>query len=86
MLDGLERAGNPTPLVTVVTDLVTIPPIWFDSRATLTVVPTEPALHQAILAGIPVNRLQRIGLPVSRTFVPASDKESLRRKLGWPVH
>lgn len=85
ILDALERQNNDTPMITVVTDMVTIPPVWLDTRATLTIVPTEPALHQAIIAGLPRERIKKIGLPVSRKFVAASDKIETRRSLGWPT-
>jgi 1,2-diacylglycerol 3-beta-galactosyltransferase len=85
VLDALERRGHPVPFINVVTDLVTIAPVWFDARADATIVPTEPAYHQAILAGIPTERLHRIGLPVSPRFVPAPDKQAVRQKLGWPT-
>lgn len=84
-LDALERRGNPIPFINVITDMVTIPPVWFDARADLTIVPTEPAFHQAVIAGMPQAGLRRIGLPVSPQFMPGTDKRALRQKLGWPI-
>ena len=88
VLDALRRSGRHTPLITVVTDLITIPPVWFDRRAALTILPTESAFHQAIIAGMPQDKLVRIGLPVSPGFVAvtAVQKAALRRKLGWPTN
>lgn len=85
VLDALARRDHPIPFVNVVTDLVTIPSIWFDRRADAIVVPTEPALHQAIISGMPRERVHKIGLPVSPRFVATKDKEALRRQFGWPV-
>lgn len=85
VMDALARRHQKTPVITVVTDLVTIPPVWFDSRADVTVVPTEPAYHQALIAGLPPAKLRRIGLPVSPRFVVTSDKAAARKRLGWPV-
>jgi len=85
VMDALARRHQKIPVITVVTDLVTIPPVWFDPRADITVVPTEPAYHQALIAGIPTNRLKRIGLPVSPRFIIKSDKNAARKRLDWPL-
>lgn len=85
VMDALARRQRKIPVITVVTDLVTIPPVWFDTRADLTVVPTEPAYHQALIAGIPTERIKRIGLPVSPRFVATADKAKVRQQLGWPA-
>jgi len=85
-LSALERLEHPAPFINVVTDMVTIPPVWFDARADATVVPTESAYHQAVIAGIPTERLHRIGLPVSPRFIPANNKDAVRRELGWPAN
>lgn len=86
VLDALAKRGHPIPFIAIITDLVTIPAVWFDARAELSVVGTEPAYHQALIAGIPKERLKRIGLPVSPRFVATEDKSAVRRKLGWPVN
>lgn len=87
VLDALTRSnGKHIPVITVVTDLVTLPPVWFDERADLTILPTEPAYHQGIIAGMKPERLRRIGLPVSPRFVPVADKAAVRKKLGWPTN
>jgi 1,2-diacylglycerol 3-beta-galactosyltransferase len=87
LFSAMKRKGLKTPFVTVVTDLITIPPVWFDPRTNLTVLPTEPAYHQAIMAGMPRERLKLVGLPVSPRFAPvtAAKKVALRRQLGWPT-
>jgi 1,2-diacylglycerol 3-beta-galactosyltransferase len=85
VMDALARRHQKIPVITIVTDLVTLPPVWFDARADITVVPTEPAYHQALMAGIPAEKLRRIGLPVSPRFVITSDKVAARKRLGWPT-
>jgi 1,2-diacylglycerol 3-beta-galactosyltransferase len=85
VMDALARRHQKIPVITVVTDLVTIPPVWFDLRAAITVVPTEPAYHQALIAGLPSERIRRIGLPVSPRFVATTNKTTVRRRLGWPL-
>lgn len=86
LFDAMRRKGVRTPFISVVTDLVTLPPVWFDSRTDLTILPTETAFHQALMAGLPSERLKLVGLPVSPRFVAvsAAQKAALRRNLGWP--
>jgi 1,2-diacylglycerol 3-beta-galactosyltransferase len=82
--DALERHGLHTPFVTVVTDLVTTPPVWYDKRASLTIVPTEAARTRAIGYGMPPGRVQVIGLPISGRFSQSvPDRKMLRQQLGW---
>ena len=84
VFDALERRGWRTPFVTVVTDLVTTPPVWFDTRARLHIVPTVAAQDRALAYGIPADRVQVIGLPISSRFSqPMPDKAAVRAKLGW---
>ena len=81
----LARRGHPSPLISIVTDLVSVPPVWFHPKVDWTVVPTESAYHQALKAGMPQERVQRLGLPVSPRFKPATDKAAVRKQLGWPT-
>jgi 1,2-diacylglycerol 3-beta-galactosyltransferase len=72
------------PLVTVVTDLLTVHRIWFSAYSDLTIVPTAVVRDRAIEAGIPAQRIAVIGIPVH----PRLGKESLgwtalRAVLGW---
>ena len=52
------------PLVTVVTDLVTVHQIWFSDYPDLTVVPTEAVRELAIAAKVPAEQIEVIGIPV----------------------
>jgi 1,2-diacylglycerol 3-beta-galactosyltransferase len=72
------------PLVTVVTDLVTVHHMWFNEYSDLTVVPTKAALRLALAARLPAQRVAVIGIPVH----PAIAKErrakpAIRAALGW---
>lgn len=72
------------PVVTVVTDLVTVHSLWFYPGMDFTVVPTAEAEERGLACGIHATRIKTLGLPVSQKFtrlaVPA---EALREKLGW---
>ncbi len=72
------------PLVTVVTDLVTVHQIWFSPYPDLTVVPTEAARDLAIGANVPAKQIEIIGIPVHpRLANETRDKAALRAELGW---
>ena len=84
VLQAMAKLKLTTPFITVVTDIVTIPPIWFDQRTTLCFVPTEEAREQAVINGIELSKLTITGLPVSKRFFPASaPKAQLKGELGW---
>lgn len=80
----LRRVYPETPLVTVVTDLVTGHVSWYDQAADVTIVPTPAARDQAIAAGVDRSTLRVLGLPVSDDFgaVPG-EKAVLHVRLGW---
>jgi hypothetical protein len=72
------------PVVCVVTDLATVHQIWFTRDADLTVVPTGIVRDLALAAGVPDDRVEIIGIPVSpRIAQDTRDKERLRAELGW---
>jgi 1,2-diacylglycerol 3-beta-galactosyltransferase len=81
ILDGLG-VRHP-PFVTVVTDLVTAHAWWFDSRADLTLVPTEEARVKALKCGLASEQVQVAGLPVSASFSKKLSRKSAREKLVW---
>lgn len=72
------------PLVTVITDLVSVHRVWFHRTTDLCIVPTE-AVHQLGLEyHIPPHKLKIVGIPVHPNFArPHPDKASLRAELGW---
>ncbi len=83
-LETLHRLQSPIPFITVVTDLVTAPPVWFDARTTLCITPTSAAAELALKCGIEPAKIKTIGLPVSDRFSPpTSPKSQLKALLGW---
>jgi 1,2-diacylglycerol 3-beta-galactosyltransferase len=85
-LRAMRRRDVCTPYMIVVTDLVSSHTAWFAKEADLISIPTEQARIPAERAGINPEQLRLIGLPVADRFCqPAGDKETLRKKLGWPV-
>jgi 1,2-diacylglycerol 3-beta-galactosyltransferase len=72
------------PVVCVVTDLATVHQIWFTRDADLTVVPTAIVRDLALAAGVPGDRLEVIGIPVSpRIAEDRRGKGEVRAELGW---
>jgi 1,2-diacylglycerol 3-beta-galactosyltransferase len=72
------------PLVTVVTDLVTVHQIWFSPYPVLTVAPTEAVRDLAIAAKVPAAQLEVIGIPVHpRLSQETREKAAIRAELGW---
>jgi len=84
---ALKALGpNRPPFYTVVTDMVTTHALWFDTRSDRIFVPTEMARERALAYHMPAEKLEVVGLPVAdRYCIPTGDKNSLRRKLGWPL-
>jgi 1,2-diacylglycerol 3-beta-galactosyltransferase len=82
-LRWLGKAKLDIPFVTVVTDMVTIHPLWICPQVTRCLVPTELAADQAAKLGMPANKIELCGQPVGLKFLakpPA--KKTVRRKLG----
>jgi 1,2-diacylglycerol 3-beta-galactosyltransferase len=78
-----ERLHWGMPLITVVTDLVTIHHWWLCPAADLCLVPTEQARRQALDAGFETDKVKVIGMPISLKFARAPrDRQQLRRELG----
>jgi 1,2-diacylglycerol 3-beta-galactosyltransferase len=76
--------GRHKPYITVVTDLVSTHALWFNRKADLIIVPSEPARQNGLSLGLREDQLRLLGLPVSDRFCqPAGDKVGLRKKLGW---
>lgn len=72
------------PLATIVTDLSTVHNIWFHDEIDLLIVPTKTVKEDAIEAGLPVEKIVEIGIPVNpKIFLLKEDKPNLRGKLGW---
>jgi 1,2-diacylglycerol 3-beta-galactosyltransferase len=82
LLNALRR--NKKPFITVVTDLVSTHAFWFNRKADLVIVPSEPARQNGLSLGLRDDQLRHYGLPVSDRFCqPIGNKEDLRKRLGW---
>jgi 1,2-diacylglycerol 3-beta-galactosyltransferase len=88
ILEALSHQTPRVPFITVVTDLVTAPAVWFDSRIDLCVIPTEDVRPLAIEGGVRPERIQYLGMPVPSDFKPAkhSSRSILKKALGWEPH
>lgn len=72
------------PYITVVTDLVTTPVLWYDKRVDLTCVPTAQAYARGLHAGLSPERMIVTGLPVHPRFTePTETRLEARRALEW---
>jgi 1,2-diacylglycerol 3-beta-galactosyltransferase len=80
---ALQEANLCIPFVTVVTDLVSLHPLWLCPKTDSCLVPTEPAKERALANGLPHEKVKVVGLPVGLKFAGGvGDKGTLRDKLG----
>jgi 1,2-diacylglycerol 3-beta-galactosyltransferase len=72
------------PLITVVTDLVTVHRLWFHEVADYCLVPTQAARNLALSAGLVPHKVMVTGIPVHPNIVhERRDKAAIRAELGW---
>jgi 1,2-diacylglycerol 3-beta-galactosyltransferase len=72
------------PLVTIVTDLETLQPMWFHPVVDLCLVPTQTAYNLAIKAGLPAEKVKIVGIPVRPELLKGDqDRNAIRKSLGW---
>lgn len=82
-----RKPKPPPPFVTVVTDLGDAHPTWFDTRADMVYVPSQPLRERAIREGMRHDKIRLFGLPTRPAFwQPPPDRELLRVKLGMAQH
>ncbi|MBA3678992.1 hypothetical protein H0W80_02245 [Candidatus Saccharibacteria bacterium] len=82
----LQNWKKHVPFITVVTDLATGHPMWFDKRADLIIVPSSESYKRARSFGVPTDKLKLIGLPTASAFNAVhQDKSSLKAQLDWPA-
>lgn len=82
-LEVLQHMKQVVPFITVVTDLITIPPVWFDPRVTLCFVPSEEGYALALRAGLRPSQLRQFGLPIRPAFAQKPPpKPTMRQRLG----
>ncbi|MDQ7030752.1 MAG: glycosyltransferase [Ardenticatenia bacterium] len=83
---ALAGTGVGTPFVVVVTDLLTVHPLWFTPRATLYMVPNDHVARLARRAGILPSRTRVTGLPVALSFsAPLPSQDELKARYGLPT-
>jgi 1,2-diacylglycerol 3-beta-galactosyltransferase len=76
--------NRPIPLITIVTDLVTVHNLWFYPRADLCLVPTKIVYDMAVEAGLPPEKVKITGIPVHPDLAKGKrDLASIRLNLGW---
>jgi 1,2-diacylglycerol 3-beta-galactosyltransferase len=72
------------PLLTVVTDLVSVHRIWFSPGVNACLVPTTEVEALAVKHGVAQGKIHITGIPVSPIFkLKKRSKKDLRKELGW---
>ncbi len=80
----LRRVFPDTPIVVVVTDLISGHVSWYNPGADLTIVPTVAARDRAVACAVESERLAVVGVPVSQAFIAMpGERSSLQQQLGW---
>lgn len=75
------------PLITVITDLVTVHRIWFNKNADLVTVATPELEALAVESGILKERIHTTGIPVHPKIAREKrSKAEIRTALGWDIH
>jgi len=70
------------PFVTVVTDLASTHPLWFEPKVASCFVASSVAYRNALQAGLQADQIKLYGLPVRPSFsTPSAPKADLRTKL-----
>uniref|UniRef100_A0A0G4H553 monogalactosyldiacylglycerol synthase n=2 Tax=Chromera velia TaxID=505693 RepID=A0A0G4H553_9ALVE len=70
-LEAMQDEGavkSPIPLVTVVTDLGSAHPSWFDERVAKLFVPSQNVKRIALRWGVPERKIRLVGLPIREGF------------------
>lgn len=80
---AVRELGEPIPVITVVTDLVSAHAFWFCPDVDLCIVPSQGARALALQAGLPPQKIRVMGLPVGRGFREMRwSKEEAQEALG----
>lgn len=74
-----QRSNATWPIITVVTDLVTLHASWATPGADLYLVPTPEAFHSLVEYGIPSNRIIYTGFPIHPKFINNQVEQSEAR-------
>lgn len=74
------------PVLAVVTDLVSVHRIWFNSNVDRLLVPTHLVEELAIEAGVAANKIKITGIPVHpRIAEDQRPAREIRKELGWQM-
>lgn len=85
-LDAISLlSGRKIPFITVVTDLVTVHHVWFNTSPRYCTVPTDIVAQRAIKAGLAEEQIVKTGIPVDPQILALKEREKadLREELGW---
>jgi 1,2-diacylglycerol 3-beta-galactosyltransferase len=81
-----DRGAARLPVITVITDLITVHPSWRDPAVDRVIVPSAAAADRCARDGMPEGHYVEVGLPVAAEFCrpPASvaERRALRKSLG----
>ena len=81
---ALRRLGRATPLLTVVTDPVSVHPFWLAPGVDRCLVGGEAARRKALAGGLGAGQVRVTGLPVDPCFADGLvAKAAAREALGW---
>lgn len=84
VLSYLNLNHSPIPLLTVITDLSGLHPLWFHADVDCCLVPNQVAADLAADHGLSREQIKISGLPVKTALArKAADKRALRADLGW---
>jgi 1,2-diacylglycerol 3-beta-galactosyltransferase len=74
------------PLITVVTDLVSVHRMWFSPNVEMCLVPTTEVQKLALTNGMAASKIHITGIPVSPAYVTnKKSKQEIRKELGWDL-
>lgn len=83
---ALQRMGLDVPILTLVTDPVSVHPFWFSPDVKRCLVGSAEAERKALACGLRSNQVYVTGLPVNPCFVDGLlDTDQARRTLGWSL-
>lgn len=86
ILNILEKSDIHIPFVTLIADLISITPLWADSRADYIISPTKEAKDKCIEFGVPANKIKVLGFPVRERFYNHQSKDAEQYSPSKPLN
>jgi 1,2-diacylglycerol 3-beta-galactosyltransferase len=84
---GMRRLGKTTPILTLVTDPVSVHSFWVSPGVARCLVGGTEAAQKARECGLLADQVRVTGLPVNPRFAEAlTDRREARRRLGWELN